>query len=219
VVSLDLADDRNGWLDLRVAIYSAGKYVALNLSACTMGRNAQGVIEFDPEMDNIGKGRIVSLVLPNSAQSIKASTSSSPAFRYFTSLNSVTGANIMNIGDYTFDRCKTLTTMNFPKATSIGNGAFFGCTALTTVSLPAAISIRATAFTGCSALSTVNLPKATSISDYAFAVCTALTTLNLSSVPPILGSNVFYETYSSDAPSATLTIRVPAGKVSAYTTK
>ncbi|MDR2445308.1 MAG: leucine-rich repeat domain-containing protein [Spirochaetaceae bacterium] len=119
-LSLNLADNTNGWIGLLTAINSAGKYVALDLSACTMAGNAQGVMEFDPDTFDAGKNRIVSLVLPGAAQSVKAGTEGAgqdapvPAFRYFTSLKSIEGANITSIGDHAFSGCAALTTLRLP---------------------------------------------------------------------------------------------------------
>jgi hypothetical protein len=64
-------------------IADAGKYVELDLSRCTMSGT-----EFETDnTGSAGKDRVVSLPLPDAAQSIKAATmDGEPAFLHFTSL-------------------------------------------------------------------------------------------------------------------------------------
>jgi hypothetical protein len=169
-------DFSTGWSTLLSAINDADKLVALDLSACTMSDP-----EFDPgKTIDTGKAKIVSLVLPETATSLTAGGNyDNAAFKYFTALESVSGAGIETVGGSAFAGCKALETVSLPAATSIGGGAFAGCTALQTVSLPAATSIGEDAFGSCKALQTVSLPAATSIGDTAFNGCTALQTISL----------------------------------------
>jgi hypothetical protein len=189
-VKLTLPSD---WTALLTAIQTAGKNVALDLSACNMSGSIPAG-EFNPDCTvSTGKDKIVSLVLPGGAESIPAGDLYTPAFLHFTALESVTAAAV----------------------TDIGSHAFFLCSALKTVSLPAAASIGNNAFLSCSALETVNLPAATSIGQYAFSYCTALAALNLPADPPTPGTGVFYWTAGGSSPL--ITIRVPtAAAVSAY---
>jgi hypothetical protein len=202
-LSLNLTDAQNGWIGLLATINNAGKYVALYLSACTMGST-----EFDLGTYNAGKNRIVSLVLPNAAQSVKAGTSSAQAFRDFTSLKSVEGANITSIGEGAFNDCSALTTVSLPAAASIGDQAFNDCDALTTASLPAATSIGDQAFNDCNALTTVSLPVATSIGASAFANCNALTTVSLP-VATSIGASAF--TYCNALATVSLPVATSIG--------
>jgi hypothetical protein len=168
-VALNLADTGgNGWVNLLGAI---NKYVALNLSACTMS----GTV-FDPGTANTGESRIVSLILPGGAAFVKAGTSStSSTFKNFTRLESVAGINITNVGDYAFSGCATLTTTDFPVAISVGDFTFNDCTSLTTADFPVATSVGIRAFSGCTSLTMVDFPVATSIGGSAFSGCIALT--------------------------------------------
>jgi hypothetical protein len=99
--------------------------VALDLSACT------GIAEFDPGAADMDPGRvaakklIVRLVLPTAAASVKAGTISGPTFRNFTNLRNVTGAQVTGIGDYAFNECTALTSVDFPAVASIGSQAFY----------------------------------------------------------------------------------------------
>ncbi|MDR1326311.1 MAG: leucine-rich repeat protein, partial [Treponema sp.] len=173
-VRLNLADTSDGWTALLDAIQTANKFVALNLSACTLSGT-----EFDPGETATGESKIVSLVLPNTAKSIKGTYDKNSSFKNFTALTSVSGSAVETIGFGAFMDCTTLTSVSLPQATSIGDYAFASCTALTSVSLPAATSISDGAFYSCTALTSVSLPAATSIGDYAFVYCAALTSVSL----------------------------------------
>jgi hypothetical protein len=180
-VELDLAIY---WAALLEAIAGAGKYVALDLSRCTLAGNADGVMEFDPGEANTGENMIVSLVLPDMATSIKAGEWPGSGYGAFTDLERVSGSHIETVGAYAFYGC-ALTTVNLPKATTIGEQAFKDCTTLTSVYLPAAASIGGGAFEGCTSLTTVSLPEATSIDWFAFNNCTSLTSVSLPKAPDI----------------------------------
>jgi hypothetical protein len=90
--------------------------------------------EFDPDATiSIGKDKIVSLVLPDMAASIKAGSSGSPTFQYFSSLKSVDTKNVTTVGNNAFDGCINLETVNLTKVRTIGDEVFAntGTTALT----------------------------------------------------------------------------------------
>jgi hypothetical protein len=70
-----------------------------------------------------GKGKIVSLILPDVATSIKAGDFSNPTFKKFYALKTVTGGTVTSVGEWAFARCNALETMSLPAATSIGNYA------------------------------------------------------------------------------------------------
>ena len=179
-VQLNLDDPQN-WSDLMDVIQAAGKFVALDLSACTISGT-----EFDPGTTYTGKTKIVSLVLPDAVTSIKAGDSNNPSFKDFSALTSVSGSAVEYIRVYAFCYyCTTLRTVSFPAAMDIGAAAFSGCTALTTVRLPKASSIGGSAFssTGGSAI-----------------------TITLGSVAPTLGRSIFY--YVNNAKTAT--VKVPS---------
>jgi hypothetical protein len=192
-VTLTLADSANGWVALLGAIQTAGKYVALDLSACAMSENTEGVMEFDPGTANTGESKIVSLALPDVAESVKSGDYGNPIFKNFAALTRVTGANITEIGIYAFRNCAALTEADFPKAVTIGGFAFSGCAALTKVSFPAAVTIGDEwAFSGCEALTEVSFPAATTIGGYAFSGCATLTSVSFP-VAASIGDGAFYE--------------------------
>jgi hypothetical protein len=204
-VTIDLA---SGWMDLLSAIQSAAQFVALDLSACAMTGT-----EFDPGTANTGESKIVSLVLPDAAQSVKASADyDNRNFRYFTALKSVEGRGVTAVGDRAFGWSSTLTrvslpmavtigewafcytsleTLSLPAVQTIGNYAFEGCDDLTTVDLPAATSIGEGAFFSCDALEAVNLPAVQTIGGFAFDYCPALETVTLPATLTSIGANPF----------------------------
>jgi hypothetical protein len=186
-LSINLADTGgNGWNNLLGAIGVAEKYVALDLS----GSAIQGT-EFDPGIaGNTGKSRIVSLVLPDATLSIKAGNGNNPTFRYFNNLESVSGGNVVTIGDRAFSYCYALAEVNLPEAVTIGQSAFLGCTALVEVDFPEATSIGSQAFSGCPALVEMNFPKVETIGGVAFSACITLVEVNLPKAVTI-GDNAF----------------------------
>jgi hypothetical protein len=168
------------WEDLLDAIGAANEYVALDLSDCAMHGT-----EFDPGENDTGESKIVSLVLPDAAVSIKKGTDGGSTFKNFTKLKSVSGSNVGTVGDYAFISCPDLTEVSFPAATSIGNYVFQNCPALTSV----------------------NLPAATYIGPYAFYGCAKLANVYLGGAVPTLGYFIFYS-----ASSLTVHVRVPSGE-------
>jgi hypothetical protein len=176
------------WEDLLDAINAAKEYVALDLSACPMHGT-----EFDPGTNATGESKIVSLVLPDAAVSIKEGNyENATTFKNFTGLKNISGVNVKTVDGWTFIECPDLTEVSFPAATSIGNGAFRDCKALTDVELPAATSIGDFAFYECTALTSVELPAATSIGSKAFYECTALTSVELPAATSIGDSAYYY---------------------------
>jgi len=176
------------WLNLLTEIERVGKYVNLDLSACGMDTT---VFNLNSTVQT-GKDRIVSLVLPNEAIIIANGTFPNFLFNNFDSLTSVTGRNVITIGEWTFMNRITLQSISFPAAESIGYMSFGGCRTLAHVNLPRATTIGQQAFSGCTALTNINLPMATTIDSRAFYNCTALTNKNLPMAKTI-ESNAFYQ--------------------------
>ena len=127
-------------------------------------------------------------------EAIKAGGDGKEAAIIDRSITEYSNSSVGTVGNYAFNRCNSLTTVDFPKATSIGDSAFYYCTALTTVDLPAATSIGDSAFSSCRSLTTVDFPKATSIGYSAFNSCYSLTTVNLPAATSI-GDSAFSSCY------------------------
>jgi hypothetical protein len=208
-LSLNLGTDLAAGSDPLGALYAAlqGKYVALDLSACTgnVAVTSQTVADARPNRD-----KLTSVVFPASLTAIggyafrdctgltsvvfPASLTSigEYAFGYCTALTSVNLSactSLTSIGDYTFRDCTGLTSVAFPASlTSIGDFAFFYCTVLTSADLSACTSLTSIgeyAFGYCTLTSVVFPVSLTSIGRYAFHSCTALTSVNLSAYPSL----------------------------------
>jgi hypothetical protein len=199
-LNFNLVSATGVWHALVNGLANSNKYVALDLSDSSVSNG-----EFNAGT-GAGNAYIVSLILPDSATSVVAG-STSLASGVYASLKTVSGANITtigthafywapflttvlfpestSIGNYAFNQCAALTTASFPEVTSIGGYAFFGCTSLTTVSFPKATSIGENAFRNCTNLTTVSIPEVTSIGSYAFRGCTSLTTVDFPEVTSI----------------------------------
>ena len=69
------------------------------------------------------------------------------------------GKTVTAIGDYTFARCSSLTSVSIPDSvTSIGDYAFCSCSSLTFVSIPDSVEqIGTNPFVACSALQTISV--------------------------------------------------------------
>ena len=141
------------WNAIQIAIDTAGKFVSLDLAACTRsgsvyngGLHSNG--DFDPvNSTSTGKNKIVELTLPVAATSIDwASYPHDAAFKHFTALKTVRGAGVTRIDVYAFANCAALTEVYFPAAAYINNYAFAYCAALESVSFPATAEISSSAF-------------------------------------------------------------------------
>jgi hypothetical protein len=169
-----MTSQASGWRTLLNSINSNGEYINLDLSACTMTGTS-----FNPDSTvETGKKYIVSIILPTAATSIETGTYSTPAFKNFTSLKSVTGSNTITIGDYSFYNLSwSPTSVDFPKATTIGQYAFCG-TPLETVNFPLVTTIGNSAFSSCEQLKSPNFPVVQTIGIDAFRHCSNLESIS-----------------------------------------
>jgi uncharacterized repeat protein (TIGR02543 family) len=185
----DTMHSSSGWKNLLKAINAAGIYMDLDLSACTMIGTEFKLNSNIP----VGKSKITSLIFPDAATSIKSGSGwSDPAFRYFTSLKFAGGANITDIGSFTFCHCVSLLQIDFPKAQTIGLDAFSGCIYLESVSFPNVILIGESAFYGCTNLGIARFPKITNIEKYAFgSTGSHALTFHLGNISPEIKEHLF----------------------------
>ena len=105
-----------------------------------------------------------------------------------------TDGSVTSIGDYAFNGCSGLTSINIPsRVTSIGNYAFDGCSGLTSIQIPnSVISIGESAFYECSSLTSINIPSSlTSIGTNAFCGCSSLTSIEIPSSVTSIGESAF----------------------------
>lgn len=114
-------------------------------------------------------------------------------FRNCSVLETVEGIkNITKFGNYVFEKCLKLATIDISKAETIGTYTFNGCTGLKTVTIcPHITNLNNSTFAGCTALTTVNnLDQVEKFGNKVFSGCTALTEIDISAATT-LGTNVF----------------------------
>jgi hypothetical protein len=176
-VAIDTADTSAAgvWATINSTVKSAGKYVILDLSACTAAHGA-------------------------SANEIRGN--STPSKNYFNIIQNnarIKGvklpSSLTGIGERAFSGCTGLTSVTIPAGvTSIGNSAFYECSGLTSVTIPGSVtSIGDHAFDGCTGLTSVTISGGvTGIGAEAFARCTGLTSFDLPASITSIGINPFW---------------------------
>jgi hypothetical protein len=165
-VLIELQLTAENWNAILSAIDTVGKFISLDLAACSMTST-----EFNPDKTiSTGKNKIVHITLPNAATSIAAGPYPNTTFNHFTSLKTAAGANITNIGGAAFYRIWSLTSISFPAAVNIGDMAFYNSSALQSANLPPVITLDVYAFYGAR-LQSIDLSAATSIGSYALGNC------------------------------------------------
>ncbi|GAB6391957.1 MAG: leucine-rich repeat domain-containing protein [Treponematales bacterium] len=142
-----------GWADINSAVQSAGRFVILDLSACSAerdtvtGHSSPSGGDFNIIKDN---GYITGVILPDTLTSIGAS-----AFWGCAALTSVTiPDSVTSIGFQAFQGCSSLASVIIPAAvTSIGMASFHetGLTSVTFEGSGAGIQ-GSTAFPSCASL-------------------------------------------------------------------
>ena len=98
------------------------------------------------------------------------------------------------IGDFTFEGCSGLTSVEIPDGvTSIGRAAFSGCSGLTSVKMPNAVtSIGELAFYGCSGLTNVTISDSVKSIEYStFSGCSGLTNVEIPDGVTSIGAGAF----------------------------
>ena len=117
----------------------------------------------------------------------------------FNGCSSLTSINIPdgveNIPNYAFNGCSSLTSITIPDSViAIGNNAFYGCSSLTSINIPDSVMmIGAYTFRGCSSLTSINIPDSvTFIGIYAFYGCTSLVSLYIPNKVTSIGNYTFY---------------------------
>jgi hypothetical protein len=190
------------WATIHSTIRDAGKYVILDISACSAttiaGATNPSGNHFNIIKDNI---YIKGITLPDTLTSMGnrafygcsglssvtigegVTTIGYGAFYGCTSLSSVTiPEGVTSMGDYAFSDCTNLSSVTIPEGvTTIGYGAFYGCTSLSSVTIPEGVTtIGYRTFYGCTSLSSVTIPEGvTSIGNYAFYGCTSLSSVTI----------------------------------------
>lgn len=120
------------------------------------------------------------------------------AFARFRSLQSVSiedGATITSIGEWAFNGCTALSSINLPNdVTAIGGFAFSSCEALTSFTIPDGVTaINESAFQGCESLRCIVIPDGvTIIKRSAFCDCDKLETVIIPESVTTIENQAFY---------------------------
>ena len=104
--------------------------------------------------------------------------------------------SVTSIGDYAFEHCSGLTSVNIPNSvTDIGLYAFEHCSGLTSVTIGNSVtSIGGKAFYNCDGLTSVTIPNSvTSIGEFAFRSCKGLTSVTIGNSVTSIGDYAFYD--------------------------
>ena len=104
-------------------------------------------------------------------------------------------ASVQEIGDYAFDCCEGIQSVQIPDScTRIGEKAFFKCSSLQSVTLPEGLtSIDNRAFCLCDTLSEIHLPASlTSLGDGVFMQCRNLREMTIPESITVIPNNAFF---------------------------
>ena len=111
---------------------------------------------------------------------------------------------VTTIGDYSFQSCDSLTSIEIPNSvTTIGNRAFGYCTLLSNIDIPNSVTtIGLCAFNYCYSLTRIDIPNSiTTFGNAVFAGCTSVSSITVASDNPFFDSrnncNAIIETASN----------------------
>ena len=110
----------------------------------------------------------------------------SPWYEYREFIKTVNiSENVTSIGNYAFQSCINLTSIEMPNVVNIGNQAFYECIKLENVSMPNVDTIGEWAFARCNSLVDIEIPNVINIGTCAFYESTNLTNVNMPNVENI----------------------------------
>ncbi len=112
--------------------------------------------------------------------------------------NTVIPTTVTSIGNYAFEECRTLETLNIPTSVvTIGEYAFMECTGLTSISVPSSVAtIGQAAFNSCEQLVSFTIPEAvTRIEGWTFNLCRQFASITIPKSVTAIGEYAFYQCY------------------------
>ena len=174
----------------RIKYYGSADIIPSDESYFTVDGTGKTIVD----LTDAGKTQ-TELVIPYKINGVEITSIGDYAFNACSSLTSINIPNsVTSIGDFAFNTCSSLTSINIPNSvTYIGNGAFNGCTSLTSINIPNGVtSIGDFAFGGCSSLTSINIPNSvTNIGSGAFNGCTSLTSINIPNSVTSIAADAF----------------------------
>ena len=135
--------------------------------------------------------------------------------------NTIIPNSVTAIGDYAFEGCNGLTSIDIPNSvTTIGDFAFYGCNSLTSIVIPNSVTeIGEGAFDRCTGLTSIVIPNSvTEIDDFAFSECTGLTDMYCYIADPSRVWSGFGQFYLDGGDYSGRTLHVLQGTASLYRT-
>ena len=146
----------------------------------------------------------VSVVIPLDVDGTPVSEIGESAFENCKRLREITFPNDLdlqmsdsglNIEDYAFSGCTSLTSITIPYGVrKLGRGAFSGCSALRHAELPEfIISVGDYAFSHCEALKTIT--PLSEINEGVFSHCKSLSVFPVSNTVSVISEDAFYHCY------------------------
>ena len=133
--------------------------------------------------------------IPHTIKGVAVKSIGGSAFRYCTSLTSVTiPDSVTSIGGWAFTDCASLTSVTIlDGVTSIGEYTFSWCTSLTSATIPDSVtSIGEFAFHNCKSLTSMTIPRSVvSIGYDAFGWCESLTSVTILDGVRSIGNSAF----------------------------
>ena len=117
------------------------------------------------------------LIIPETIEGYPVTTIGDYAFDDCDSLASVEMPQVQTIGGFAFQYCESLTSVEIPQVQTIGEDAFWWCKSLASVEMPQVQTIGAYAFYNCDSLRSVEMPKVQTIGEEACYLCDSLTSV------------------------------------------
>ncbi len=189
------------------SVVSVGDGVFINCSSLTSVEfeSGSGVTSIGYEMFS-GCAKLLNVKLPEDLDEIPEK-----AFFNCKSLLSVNAPKAKSIGISAFQGCSSIKTVDFSKqATFIGQYSFSDCTSLESVYIPKTATFGDNAFSNCSKLSSVTLEEGIeTLPYYFFSKCKSLSSIVLPSTLTTIDSYCFNE-------SGLVTLELPESLTSIY---
>jgi len=179
------------WNDTLFDIYSKGRYVTLDLSACTPATSSDNAVlkhtnedgndfvadplniyndyyQFDASSGNKnGKNLIRSIILPNVATMINNASNN-------IDIESIEDADDDETEMFAFRHFTNLRSISGKKVSLIGTFAFYNCKTLAEVDFPEAVIVMQFSFFNCTSLKKIRFESAKYINQSAFENCSGL---------------------------------------------